>query len=32
VFRFEYADDGGEVNLEHGNIFSRFPHVRISKH
>lgn len=32
VFRFEYADDGGEGNLEHGNIFRKLPHVQISKH
>lgn len=31
-FRFEYADDSGEAVLEHGNIFRKFPHVRISKH
>jgi hypothetical protein len=32
VFQFEYADDGGESDLEHGNIFAKFPHVQISKH
>ena len=32
VFQFEYADDGGESDFEHGNIFSHFPHVQISKH
>jgi hypothetical protein len=32
VFRFEYADDGGEGIFEHSNIFSRFPHIQISKH
>jgi len=32
VFQFEYADDGGESDFEHGNIFRKFPHVQISKH
>lgn len=32
VYRFEYADDGGESDLEHGNIFRKFPFVQISKH
>jgi hypothetical protein len=32
VFKFEYADDGGESILEHGNIFRAFPHFRISNH
>lgn len=32
VFIFEYADENGESNLEHGDIFRKFPHVRISKH
>lgn len=31
VFRFEYSDDT-HGNIEHGNVFRRFPHVRISKH
>lgn len=32
VFRFSYADDGGECLLEHGDIFHRLPHTRISHH
>lgn len=32
VFKFEYADDSGESNLEHGDIFRKLPHVQISKH
>lgn len=34
VFRFEYSDNDGNFgsNLEHGNIFRKLPHVRISKH
>lgn len=32
VFKFEYADDGGEGIFEHGNIFRKFPHFRISHH
>jgi hypothetical protein len=32
VFRFEYADDGGEGIFEHGEIFRAFPHCQISKH
>ena len=32
VFRFEYADDGGEGVFEHGDIFKSLPHIRISKH
>lgn len=31
VFRFEYSDDT-HGNIEHGNVFRKFPHVRISKH
>jgi hypothetical protein len=31
VFRFEYGDDI-HGNIEHGNVFRKFPHVRISKH
>lgn len=31
VFRFEYSDDT-HSNIEHGNVFRKFPHVRISKH
>lgn len=31
VFRFEYGDDV-HGNIEHGNVFRKFPHVRISKH
>jgi hypothetical protein len=31
VFRFEYGDDVNG-NIEHGNVFRRFPNVRISKH
>lgn len=31
VFRFEYSDDT-HSNIEHGNVFQRFPNVRISKH
>ena len=27
-----YADDEGEGNLEHGNIFRKLPHVQISHH
>ena len=32
VFDLSYADDGGEGNLEHGDIFRKFPHIRISHH
>ena len=32
VYRLEYADDGGEALLEHGDIFERIPHVVISHH
>jgi hypothetical protein len=31
VFRFEYSDHT-HGNIEHGNVFRRFPNVRISKH
>jgi hypothetical protein len=32
LYRFEYADDGGQGLYEHGNIFRKLPHVQISKH
>ncbi len=32
VFRFEYSDNEGEGDLEHGDIFYKLPHVQISKH
>lgn len=32
VFKLEYADDGGETVLEHGDVFNRIPHVIISHH
>jgi hypothetical protein len=31
VFRFEYGDDVNG-NIEHGDVFRKLPHVRISKH
>jgi hypothetical protein len=31
-FKVDYADDGGEAVLEHGDIFRNVPHVRISNH
>jgi hypothetical protein len=33
-FRFSYCDNDGtfESNMEHGEIFRRLPHVRISNH
>lgn len=32
VFELSYADDNGEANLEHGDIFRNLPHIRISHH
>lgn len=32
IFVFRYADDSGEVVLEHGDIFQNLPHKRISNH
>lgn len=32
VYLFEYADDGGQCVLEHGDIFCRLPHLVISRH
>lgn len=32
VFVFRYADDGGEADLEHGDLFDQVPHVRVSNH
>lgn len=32
VFELSYSDNSGEGNLEHGNIFRRFPHIQISHH
>jgi hypothetical protein len=34
VFRFEYSDNDGLKSsiMEHGEIFSKLPHVRINKH
>lgn len=29
---FEYADDEGELVMEHGGIFDNLPGIRISKH
>ena len=32
IYKLEYADDGGEAVLEHGDIFHKVPHVTISHH
>lgn len=33
VFLFEYEDKGNNgVVMEHGNVFRRLPHIRVSKH
>jgi hypothetical protein len=32
VFVFSYADDSGDADLEHGDLFDQVPHVRVSKH
>jgi hypothetical protein len=32
VYKFEYADDGGEAVMEHGGIFENMPSVAISHH
>ncbi len=32
VYSFTYADDNGEVLLEHGGIFDKLPHIRLSHH
>jgi hypothetical protein len=32
IYVFSYADDGGQVVMEHGDIFSHLPHIRISHH
>jgi hypothetical protein len=32
VFDLSYADDSGETNFEHGNIFRKLVHIKISHH
>lgn len=32
IYVFSYADDGGQAVMEHGDIFSHLPHIRISHH
>jgi len=32
VYLFEYADDGGQCVMEHGDIFHNLPHEQISRH
>jgi len=32
IYVFSYADDSGEACLEHGNIFSHLPHMKVSHH
>lgn len=33
-YKFDYGDDSGEffLEMEHGNTFSKVPHIKISKH